>query len=594
MLPRRRSWLVGTLAALLGAAAASSPRAAQSEPAAGPLLPSVAVLAPAQTPEPTERAVSPAEGESAFTIFFGGRAIGMERVQVTATPEGWIIGSTGRVAAPFDLVIQRFELRYDRHWRPVELVIDATRRNEPIALRTTFSGTTATTRVDRPGAKSEQVTATVAPDTVVLPPTYFAAYEALGVRLAAAPPGGELKVFTAPQGEVAVRVNSASLEQIQLPGRLVRARRYRLTFLHPASPVDAEVWTDERHRLLRVTLPSANLDAARDEIVTTAARRRAVTHPGDQDVRIPANGFTLAATVTPPVEARAVPPGTRVRWPAIILVPGMLAQDRDETSFGIPIYGQLAGLFAERGFLVVRYDKRGLGQSGGRPDSATLEDYADDIRAIVTFLERREDVDRTRIVLFGHGEGGLIALAAAARDDRIDAIIVAGTPSTSGAEFVLEQQRDLLARSALSDAEKQARVELQKKLNAAVLGTGAWDDLPEALRRQADTPWFRSFLAFDPAVALKRTRQPLLVLHGELDRQVPPHHADRLAALANGRRTAPMTELWRLPRLNHLLIEAETGDLDEYKRLADSRVSPEIATLVEAWTKRVLTHGRRS
>lgn len=514
-------------------------------------------------------------------------------MQVTETPDGWIIGSTGRVAAPFDLVIQRFQVRYDRAWRPVELIIDATRRSEPFALRTTFSGTTATTRIDRAGAGSDQVNATVSPDAVVLPPTYFAAYEALGVRLASTAPGGELKVFTAPQGEVAVRLNSVSLEQIQIPGRLIRARRYRLTFLHPASPVDAEVWTDEQHRLLRVSLPSSNLDAARAEIVTAAARRRAVTNPGDEDVRIPANGFTLAATITLPVQAKTVPPGTRVRWPAVVLVPGVVAQDRDETTFGIPIYGQLAGLLAARGFLVVRYDKRGVGQSGGRADSATLEDHAEDVRAVVAFLDRRADVDETRIVVFGHAEGGLIALQAAARDERIDALVLAATPATRGAEFVLEQQQALLARSALSEADKQARVELQKKLNAAVLGTGSWDDLPEALRRQADTPWFRSFLAFDPAAVLKRVRQPILVLHGALDRQVPPHHAERLASLANARRNAPPTELNELARLNHLLVEADTGEMSEYERLADRGISPEVADRLEQWVKKVLTHGRR-
>jgi pimeloyl-ACP methyl ester carboxylesterase len=590
-LPPARALVPILAAVLLGAARTGEPRAPMggqtpAGPAATLSAPSIATAAPAQPPETRE-------GEAIFNIFFRGTAIGFERVQVTATPEGWIIGSTGRVAAPLDLIIQRFEVRYDRTWKPLELVIDATRRNEPLALRTSFSGETATTRIDRPGLATDQVTAKVASDAVVVPPNYVAAYEALGVRLASLAPGGELRLFVPPQGEVAVRLRSASLEQIQIPGRLVRARRYRITFLYPANPMDAEVWTDEQHRLLRVSLPAAELDAAREEIVTVAARRRAVTNPGDRDVRIAANGFTLAATITPPAQAAELPPGTKVRWPAVILVPGALAQDRDETSFGIPIYGQLAGHLAARGFLVVRYDKRGLGQSGGRADSATLEDYAEDVRAVVAFLERRDEVDRTRIVVFGHGEGGLVALAAAARDDRIDGLVLASTPATSGAEFVLEQQQELLARSTLSDLDKAARVELQKKLNAAVLGTGSWDGLPEALRRQADTPWFRSLLAFDPAAVLSRVRQPLLVIHGELDRQVAPHHADRLVALANARRNPPVTELRRLPRLNHLLVEADTGEVDEYQQLVDRQVSPEIALLIDAWVKKVLTHGRR-
>jgi len=80
-----------------------------------------------------------------------------------------------------------------------------------------------------------------------------------------------------------------------------------------------------------------------------------------------------------------------------VLVAGSGAQDRDETVFNIPIFGQLAGALADAGFLVVRYDKRGVGQSGGRGESATLADYAEDVRAVVKYLSERKDVDKKHI-----------------------------------------------------------------------------------------------------------------------------------------------------------------------------------------------------
>ena len=129
------------------------------------------------------------------------------------------------------------------------------------------------------------------------------------------------------------------------------------------------------------------------------------------------------------------------------------------------MFAQLANSLADAGFLVVRYDKRGVGQSGGRDESATIQDYADDVRAVVEFLRNRKDADRNRIAVAGHSEGGLVALQAAANagSKRVAAVALLATPGTKGGEFVLEQQAYLLDKLKLPDDEKQSRIDLQKK-----------------------------------------------------------------------------------------------------------------------------------
>src|SRR5206468_12486881 len=134
------------------------------------------------------------------------------------------------------------------------------------------------------------------------------------------------------------------------------------------------------------------------------------------------------------------------------------------------------------------------GQSGGRSENATLQDFAEDAGAAVRFLRDRKDVDPKRITLLGHSEGAWSALIAASRDEDVAALVLVAGASGSGADLVLEQQHYLLDKTTLSAAEKQTRVDLQKQIQAAVLGTGKWDGVPAPLKDQSDTPWFRSFL----------------------------------------------------------------------------------------------------
>ena len=90
--------------------------------------------------------------------------------------------------------------------------------------------------------------------------------------------------------------------------------------------------------------------------------------------------------------------------------------------------------------------------------------------------------------------------AARERDD-VAALVTIAAPSTNGSVIVLEQQKHVLDRMKMDEAERKSKIALQERINAAVLGTGTWDDVPANVRRQAETPWFQSYLAFDPGLA---------------------------------------------------------------------------------------------
>ena len=133
---------------------------------------------------------------------------------------------------------------------------------------------------------------------------------------------------------------------------------------------------------------------------------RSRPHPrrGTRPSASESEGFGLAATVTVPVDRPRPVDG----WPAVLLVSGPGAPDRDGTLSGVPVLGQLASALADAGFLVARYDRRGTGRSGGRPESAGVEEYAEDARRMVRYLDDRDDVDRDRITVVGQAEGGWV------------------------------------------------------------------------------------------------------------------------------------------------------------------------------------------
>ena len=62
---------------------------------------------------------------------------------------------------------------------------------------------------------------------------------------------------------------------------------------------------------------------------------------------------------------------------------------------------------------------------------------------------------------------------------------------------------------------------------------------------------------------MKDVRQPVLILQGELDTQVLPYHADRLAELARARKRKVAVDIAKVPGVNHLLVTAKTGEVDE-------------------------------
>ena len=275
-----------------------------------------------------------------------------------------------------------------------------------------------------------------------------------------------------------------------------------------------------------------------------------------------------------------------------MLIGGSGPTDRDETVFGIPVFGHLARGLVEAGFLVVRYDKRGVGQSGGRVESVTLIDYAEDARSVVRWLERRPDVDKDRIAIVGHSEGAAVAMLLASREKRVKAAALVAGLGTTGAELVLEQQRHALDQLKLDASERAAKIALQEQIHAAGaeghrLGGRARSHAP--LRGHAVVP--------EPADVRPREgdegrRSAAADRAGRARHPGPAHHADKLLALAQARKKKVDVQLLKVPGINHLLVPAKTGEVSEYPSLGQVDVLPAVPAGIGAWLAKTLGPGK--
>lgn len=520
---------------------------------------------------------------ASYLVFLQQRAIGREEVRITTSAEGITVSGTSRLAAPIDITTDKVDIRYDPQWRPLSAQVTSVARGTPIVLQTRFAGGQAISTVTA-GDQTSEKTDTVSETTIVLPNTFLGSYAVLAQRLRGRTVGDTLQGYVVPQIEVPIRVLNVATERIDTPRESIPTTRYTLSVENPppAGAIEVTLWASaSRGDLLRMSIPGQGLELSREDIASAATRTAQFSLPTDERVTIPAAGFNIAGTLTRP-------PGVTGARPAVVLIAGSGLVDRDETVAGIPIFGHLARGLVDAGFIVVRYDKRGVGQTGGRAESASLADYAEDARTIIRWLERRPEVDKTRLALVGHSEGAAVAMLLAASEKRVKAAVLVAGPGTTGADLILEQQRHALDLMKATDADRAEKVDLQQRIHAAVLKGTGWEGIPDEMRRAADTPWFQSLLAFDPSKTMPKVEQPLLVVQGELDTQVPPHHGDTLLALARARKKKADAQLLRVPGINHLLVPATTGEVSEYASLSGREVAPAVTTGISDWLLKTL------
>jgi len=252
--------------------------------------------------------------------------------------------------------------------------------------------------------------------------------------------------------------------------------------------------------------------------------------------------------------------------PAVVLIHGAAAQRRTYFS-GLPYF------LANAGVAALIYDKRGVGRSTGNRRTSKFTDFADDAVAGVRFLQRRSDIAREKVGVYGHSQGGWHAQLAATRSsgDVAFAVIAAGSAKNYQDQTNDEVLSSMRFVGASDDDLRKAR-EHQNLYWRVVRRQAPYDSLAASTRRAREDSWGRfvrkpasaaevlgdTLEYVDPAPVLAKLTVPVLALYGSNDIRVNSRENAALLQDALRRAGNRNVTVKILPGVDHDFWQART------------------------------------
>lgn len=237
----------------------------------------------------------------------------------------------------------------------------------------------------------------------------------------------------------------------------------------------------------------------------------------EQNVFFDSDGLSLSGVLQVPDN---LAPGER--RPAIALLHGFGSHKGD----GMVMLA--ARLFAGLGYVTLRFDMRGCGESEGERARVICLEQVADTRHAVDFLLTRPEVMPGGIAVMGHSFGAAVAVYTAGVDKRIAACISSGGWGDGAKKFRLQHASD----DAWARFQDLLRTGRERRARGQGLQVSRFDivPIPESLRANLPSGSFMEF-PFDVVDSMYTFRpndvisaiapRPLLLLHPAVDSVTP-------------------------------------------------------------------------
>jgi pimeloyl-ACP methyl ester carboxylesterase len=306
-------------------------------------------------------------------------------------------------------------------------------------------------------------------------------------------------------------------------------------------------------------------------------------------------------------------PAKEGNFPVVVLITGSGPQNRDEELLGHKPFLVLSDYLTRNGIAVLRFDDRGVAKSEGDFKTATSLDFASDVEAAVSYLKTRKEIDKKKIGLIGHSEGGIIAPMVASKSKDVNFIVLLAGTGIPGNQLLLLQAEMIGRASGVSESDLQKTLEINSAVFDIVIKSNNNDTLRKELTGflvqkleestdsqkpagisdidfvkpqvdQISSPWMQYFIKYNPAPTLEKVKCRVLALNGEKDLQVPANEnlpVIKAALLKGGNKNVTTKEF---PNLNHLFQECKTGLPAEYSQI-EQTISPVVLEKIVRWIK---------
>jgi len=297
--------------------------------------------------------------------------------------------------------------------------------------------------------------------------------------------------------------------------------------------------------------------------------------------------YDLSGTLT-------IPKTNKEKYPAVILVAGSGEVDRNgnavKMNFDMNIYRELSQIITDLGFITLRYDKRGVGESKGSFMETGMWDLVDDLVASVKWLRNHPKVDADNIVLLGHSEGCTLITAAYTKCLPSRMIMLSG--AAEPIIDALKRQRDIAFSELLNSKGLKGllfrllKVDQKGEKQAAKLIEKVKESYKAVIRYnlvKINAKWQREHFNYDVYEDLIKVECPVLAITGDKDFQANPERLKNLPGLVKGD-----VQCYVVENMDHILKEFK-GQISamnfkkQYQSEADQPLHQDLVGLIKEW-----------